>query len=94
VFNVKGCRSASQAFTLTLYIGLKCKINSTIFLKGYRVVLLRHFVSRRKSVVPRKSGWLGDVAGSVMEYGSINTMMLMQPLRLWSAAHALLIPLS
>jgi hypothetical protein len=25
---------------------------------------------------------------------SINTMMLMQPLRLWSAAHALLIPLS
>jgi hypothetical protein len=31
-------------------------------------VLLRHYVTRRKLVVPRKSGRLGDMAGSVMEY--------------------------
>jgi hypothetical protein len=29
-----------------------------------------------------------------LSIASINTMMLMQPLSLWSAAHALLIPLS
>jgi hypothetical protein len=31
-------------------------------------VLLRYFVSRRKLVVPRKSGQLSNVAGSVIEY--------------------------
>jgi hypothetical protein len=68
VFNVKGCSSALQAFKLTYYIGLKSKINSTIFLKSYRVILLRHFVSRRKLVVLRKSSQLSNIAGLVIEY--------------------------
>jgi hypothetical protein len=47
---------------------LKGKINSTVFLKGYYVVLLRHNVKRRKLVILRKSGRLGGLAGSVVEY--------------------------
>jgi hypothetical protein len=37
-------------------------------LKGYYVVLLRHDVKRRKLVMLRKSGRLGGLAGSVVEY--------------------------
>jgi hypothetical protein len=33
-------------------------------------VLLRHYVLRRKLVVPRKSGRLDGVAGSMVEYVS------------------------
>jgi hypothetical protein len=47
---------------------LKGKINSTIFLKGYYVVLLRYNVKRRKLVIPRKSSRLGRLASSVVEY--------------------------
>jgi hypothetical protein len=49
---------------------LKGKINSTIFLKGYYVVLLRYDVKRRKLVMLRKSSRLGRLAGSVVEYVS------------------------
>jgi hypothetical protein len=49
---------------------LKGKINSTVFLKGYYVVLLRYNVKRRKLVILRKSSRLGRLAGSVVEYVS------------------------
>jgi hypothetical protein len=58
VWNVKGCSSASQALKLACSIGQKSKIKSAPFLNSYRVVLLRHYVLRRKLVVPRKSGRL------------------------------------
>jgi hypothetical protein len=41
--------------------------------------------------------WMGSfffIIYIALSIASINTMVLMQPLRLWSAAHALLIPLS
>jgi hypothetical protein len=58
MWNVKGCSSALQALKLACSIGLKGKIKSAPFLNSYRVVLLRHYVLRRKWVVPRKSGRL------------------------------------
>jgi hypothetical protein len=67
VWNVKGCSSASQALKLACYIGRKSKIKSAPFLNSYHVVLLRHYVLR-KLVVPRKSGRLDGVAGSMVEY--------------------------
>jgi hypothetical protein len=77
VWNVKGCSSASQALKLACSIGRKSKIKSAPFLNSYRVVLLRHYVLRRKLVVPRKSGRLDGVAGSMVEYvtSSCNIMV-------------------
>jgi hypothetical protein len=68
VFDVKGCSSASQALKLACSIGRKSKIKSAPFLNSYRVVLLRHYVLIGKLIVLRKSGRLGGVAGSVVEY--------------------------
>jgi hypothetical protein len=68
VCNTKSCSSASQSLKLARYIGLKGKLKSTFFLDSYRVALLRHYVMRRKLVVPRKNGRLDGLAGSMVEY--------------------------
>ena len=68
MFNVEGGSSASKASELAGIISLKCKINPAFLLSKYCVALLRHRVLMVMVVVPRKSGRLGDVAGSVMEY--------------------------
>ena len=68
MFNVEGSSSAPYALKLARGIGLKSEINSTLFLNGYRVALLRHCVLMRRRAMPRKSGRLGGVAGSVVEY--------------------------
>jgi hypothetical protein len=57
---------------------LKGKINSTVFLKGYYVVLLRHNVKRRKLVILRKSSWLSGLAGLVVEYVSLLFLILIR----------------
>jgi hypothetical protein len=66
VCNVEGFSSASQALKLARRIGLISKLKPAFNLNSYCVVLLRHYVTKTKLVVPRKSGRLGDVAGSVM----------------------------
>jgi hypothetical protein len=66
--NVEGCSSASQALKLARRIGLTSKLKSAFVLDSYRVVLLRHYATRTKLLVPRKSGRLGGSAGSVVEY--------------------------
>jgi hypothetical protein len=53
--NVKGCSSALQALKLARRIGLTSKLKSTFVLDSYRVVLLRHYVTRTKLLVLRKS---------------------------------------
>jgi hypothetical protein len=73
---VEGCSSASQAPKFARGIGLKGKLYSAFVLNCYRVALLRHLVLIVKFVVPRKSGRLTDVAGSLMEY----------VIRVWSPA--------
>ena len=70
VRNVKGCSSASQSLKLARFISVKSKLKSTFVLNSYRVALLRHYVIRRKLVVPRKNGRLDGLAGSMVEYVS------------------------
>jgi hypothetical protein len=72
VFYVEGCSSASQAPKFARGIGLKSKLYLAFVLNCYRVALLRHLVLIVKFVVPRKSGRLTDVAGSLMEYVTLN----------------------
>jgi hypothetical protein len=55
VCNIKSYSSASQSLKLARYIGLKGKLKSTFFLDSYRIALLRHYVMRRKLVMPRKN---------------------------------------
>jgi hypothetical protein len=71
---VEGCSSASQAPKFARGIGLKGKLYSAFVLNCYRVALLRHLVLIVKFVVPRKSGRLTDVAGSLMEYVTYNKL--------------------
>jgi hypothetical protein len=78
VWNVKGCSSASQALKLACSIGRKSKIKSAPFLNSYRVVLWRHYVLRRKLVVPRKSGRLDGVAGLIVEYVKVNVFVILR----------------
>jgi hypothetical protein len=68
VLYVKGCSSASQAPKFARGIGLKSEPYSAFALYCYRVALLRHLVLIVKFVVLRKSGWLTNVAGSLIEY--------------------------
>jgi hypothetical protein len=68
VFDIEGCSSASQALELARSIGLKSKIKSTFFLNSYRAVSLRPCMLMGIRAMPRKSGRLGDMPGSVMEY--------------------------
>ena len=68
VCNFEGCSSASQALKLARCIGLKSKLKPAFALESYRVVLLRHYVMRTKLVVPRESGRLDGLAGSMVEY--------------------------
>jgi hypothetical protein len=68
VSDIIGCSNASQALEMTCSIGVKSKIKSTFFLNSYHVVFLRHCMSMRKWVVPRKSARLGGVASSVVKY--------------------------
>jgi hypothetical protein len=71
---VEGCSSASQAPKFARGIGLKGKLYSAFVLNCYRVALLRHLVLIVKFVVLRKSGWLTDVAGSLIEYVTYNKL--------------------
>jgi hypothetical protein len=70
VFDIEGCSRASQALKLARGIGLKSKIKLTFFLNSYCAVLLRHCMLVKIRAVPRESGRLGDMTGSVMEYVS------------------------
>jgi hypothetical protein len=72
---IEGCSSASQALKFARGIGLKGKLYLAFVLNCYRVALLRHLVLIVKLVVPRKSGRLTDVAGSLMEYVSTTTIV-------------------
>jgi hypothetical protein len=76
ILYVGGCSSASQAPKFARGIGLKGKLYSAFVLSYYRVALLRHLVLIVKFVVPRKSGRLTDVAGSLMEYVNIKLLNL------------------
>ena len=49
-------------------ISVKSKINSTFFLNGYRVTLLRYYILIRISTILRKSSRLANIAGSLIEY--------------------------
>ena len=69
--NIKGYSSALQSLKLARFISVKSKLKSTFVLNSYRVALLRHYVIRRKLVVPRKNGRLDGLAGSMVEY--VNT---------------------
>jgi hypothetical protein len=60
VCNVEGYSSASQALKLARRIGLTSKLKPAFVSDSYSVVLLRHYVTRIKLVVPRKSGRLGS----------------------------------
>jgi hypothetical protein len=74
VCSIEGCSSASQSLKLARYISLKSKFKSIFVLDSYRIALLRHYVVRRKLVVPKERwpawwfGRLGGLAGSVVEY--------------------------
>ena len=70
VRNVKGYSSASQSLKLARFISVKSKLKPTFVLNSYRVALLRHYVIRRKLVVPRKNGRLDGLAGLMVEYVS------------------------
>jgi hypothetical protein len=68
--NVKGCSSALQALKLARRIGLISKLKSAFVLDSYRVVLLRHYVTRTKLLMLRKSSQLSRLASLVVEYVS------------------------
>ena len=70
VRNVKDYSSALQSLKLARFISVKSKLKSTFVLNSYRVALLRHYVIRRKLVMPRKNGRLDGLAGSMVEYVS------------------------
>jgi hypothetical protein len=78
VGNVEGRSSASKSFKLGLArsISLKGKLKSTFLLDIYRVALLRHCMLISIRVVPRENGWLGGLAGSVVDYVSIKREIL------------------
>jgi hypothetical protein len=85
VCNIKSYSSASQSLKLARYIGLKGKLKSTFFLDSYRIALLRHYVMRRKLVMPRKNAgsmvwparWFGRLDGGV-RYIKLLTMRFEQ----------------
>ena len=66
--HVEQLGSASEATKLASVKGLKSKNNFTFSLCISRVALLGHIVLSVKVVVPRESGRLGGLAGSVVLY--------------------------
>jgi hypothetical protein len=68
--HLKCLSSESEAFKLADIIGRKRKLNSTFFVRGLRVELLRHVALMEELVTPSNFDRGDGVTGVMVEYGS------------------------
>jgi hypothetical protein len=65
---IVGFCSAPEAFKLTRLVSLKGKLNSPFSFSQNHVVLLRHVALSDEIVMPSKTGPLGGLARSAVDY--------------------------